>query len=140
MSTPADLTPDLVLTTYRGSPINFVLTPDQGGSPSQIGSPIEDLADYDQITLHVRTGSRESPGPVALAVKYTGDAPNYVSVVDVTIDSVAYPSVSVSVPAAASGGLTAGQYYAELWVTPAGGEATFTGWLVWNHEQTSYGV
>lgn len=127
------LTPDLLVTTYRGSPISFLAVPTQGGLP------ISNLASYSQIDFSLWSGTRDAPGTKVLSVKYTGTAPNYITVVDVTNPSVPIGSkgIQVTVPGAASLALAAGQYFAELWLTPPGGEKQFTSWAVWNHEPTT---
>ena len=127
MSVSAFLNPDPVIVTYRGSPIQFTLT------LTENGVTITNLASYSQIDFHVRSGSREEPGPIVLNLKLTGSAPLYLSVNGSN-------QLVVNVPVSASTALAAGQYYAELWVTPPAAERKFVGWVLWNHEQTSIGV
>lgn len=124
------LTPDLVITTYKGSPIDFTVT------PTAAGEAVADLSDYDQISWHWYSGSRDRPGTKVLSVKYTGADPNYITVV--TVDSK--PSARINIPGSITNGIAAGIYFAELWITPPGGEATITGWAEIKHELTTGGA
>jgi hypothetical protein len=127
----AYLTPELHITSYRGSPIRFSIT------PTQDGDYITDLASYDQIQFDLWSGTREVPGEVALSLRYTGVAPLYITVTEPVVNQ---PAITIDVPGDVSGALDAGQYFAELWLTPAGDDPTFTGWATWDHQPTTYGL
>jgi hypothetical protein len=123
----------LHVTTYKGSPINFLVV------PLADGDPIADLDDYDQIDWSWWTGSPETPGTKALDIRLTGANPKYLTVEDVVNPNVPAGSkgVRVDIPHAISFGVAAGAYYAELWVTPPGGEATLVGISYFNHLPTT---
>ena len=124
------LSPDLVLTTYRGSQIVFTVTPLAGGQP------ISNLATYAQISWSWFSGSRDRPGVKVLDVRFTGLTPLYITVV--TVNS--QPAIQVLIPAAISAGVAPGLYYAELWMTPPGADPVMTGWAEIKHEQTTTGL
>lgn len=123
----------LVIQTYQGSRIFFVLVPTAGDLP------ISDLATYTQISFSVYAGSQDSPGAVVLPLTYEGAGPNYITVVDVSDPSVPDGSkgIQIDVPASASKVFVPGQYFAELWLTPPGGDPIFTGLALWNHSPTA---
>jgi hypothetical protein len=123
-------TPVLVVTSYKGSPLALTIT------PKRDGAAIDDLAAYDQIEWSWFTGSRESPGAKALTVKMTGIAPNYITVVSVG----GFPSLIIDIPGTATNAVAPGQYYAELLLTPPGGEATLTAWATIQHQPTTIGL
>jgi hypothetical protein len=123
----------LYVTTYKGSPINFLVV------PLQDAEPVDDLDSYDQIDWSWWTGTPEAPGTKALDVRFVGAAPLYLSVEDVTHPDVPVGSkgVRVDIPQAVSYGIAAGAYYAELWITPPGGEKTLAGIANFNHLPTT---
>lgn len=123
----------LYVTTYKGSPINFLVVPLADGAGI-------DLSTYDQIDWSWWTGTPETPGTKQVDVRLTGLAPLYLSVEDLTgtegIPDGAY-GVRLELPQAASYTIPAGQYYAELWITPGGGEKQLTGIAYFNHLPTT---
>ncbi len=124
----------LHVVTYKGSPINFLVVPQADGDP------IDDLDAYTQIDWSWWTGSPEVPGTKALDVRLTGIAPLYLSVEDITrppLFPTPTPALRVDVPQAASLAVAAGSYYAELWITPPGGEKTLVGTSYFNHLPTT---
>lgn len=123
----------LYVTTYKGSPINFLVV------PLADGDPIADLATYDQIDWSWWTGTPEAPGTKALDVRKTGAAPLYLTVEDVTHPAVPVGSkgVRINIPQAISLGVAAGAYYAELWITPPAGEKQLVAVAFFNHLPTT---
>ena len=134
MSVTAYLTPDLVIYTYRGSPIKFTIQPLLGGVA------IADLPSYDQIEFSLWTGTREAPGTKQLTIKFKGVAPNYISVVDVDAGVGVSYAAQIDIPDTVSLALPVASYFAELWITPPGGKATFTGFAYWHHLPTTAGA
>lgn len=127
------LAPELVITTYKGSPVSLVFVPTQGGAS------IDDLDSYDQIDFSVFAGSRDAPGVKVLDVRFTGLAPLYIAVITVNDPNVPPNSkaIQVSIPGSVMLALAPGQYFAELWLTPPGGEEAFTNYAIWLHMPTT---
>lgn len=127
------LAPELVITTYKGSPVSLVIV------PTQDGAAIANLAGYDQIDFSVFAGTRDAPGAKVLDVRFTGAPPLYITVIVVNDPNVPVnsPGIQVAIPGTVMLALAPGQYFAELWLTPPGGEPQFTSYAIWLHLPTT---
>jgi hypothetical protein len=125
------LTPNLVITTYRGSHFTRAFTPKQNGAAV-------DLSSYENIAWTWFAGSRSAPGARILEV-----ASNPVNSANpyITITSIGgFPSILVDIPGAILSGVAPGEYFAELLLTEAGGDVVMTGWATILHQPSTVGL